>query len=345
MGDSNGNEAPVETAIELVGRAAQLRGQTVHAGVELGIVDSLAEEPKAPDEIASEHDLAGEYTKRLLRALDVYGVLNEADGRYSLTAVGERFQSDHPESVRDYLRFFYNPTRLAAVRHLPEIVAQGGPTGYELEFDESMFELFDDDPAFSEQFNGMQDLSSLGETDQILETLEAVDFTKFSTVCDVGGGYGDLLSHLLERHPHLEGKVLELPSVLEDEARFWAPKLGVEDRCEYIEGDMFEAVPAADAYILKAILHDWSDEDCVRLLSNVHDAAPKDGRLFVRERIVDDEDPDPATIDMDMWMMLETGGQERTRPEFEMLFERAGWAIDDVLAVDEAISVMNCVKQ
>lgn len=345
MSDSNESEAPLETAIELVGRSAQLRGQTVHAGVELGIVDSLDDGPRTTEEIISELGLPKDYASRLLRALAVYGVLDEDNGQYSLSLVGERFQADHPESVRDYLQFFYNPTRFAAVRHLPDIVTEGDPTGYELEFDKTMFEMFDEDPEFSDQFNGMQDLSSLGETEQILETLEAVDFSQFSTICDVGGGYGDLLSHLLERHGHLEGTVLELPSVLADEERLWAPKLGVEDRCEYVAGDMFDSVPRADAYILKAILHDWSDDDCVHILSNVHEAAPEDGRLLVRERLVSEEDPDPATIDMDVWMMLETGGQERTRAEFESLFERAGWVLDNVLAVENDLSIMECRKQ
>lgn len=105
---------------------------------------------------------------------------------------------------------------------------------------------------------------------------------------------------------------------------------------------MFESVPPADAYLLKAILHDWSDDDCVRILSNVHDAAPEDGRLLARERLADDKDPDPTTVDMDMWMMLETGGQERTRAEFEALFDRAGWVLDDVLAVEDDLSIMEC---
>lgn len=345
MSDSNESEAPLETAVELVGRTAQLRGQTVHAGVELGIVDSLDEGPKTAEGIISELGLPSDYASRLLRALAVYGVLDEDNGRYSLTPVGERFHADHPESVRDYLLFFYNPTRFAAVRHLPDIVAEGNPTGYELEFDKSMFEMFDEDPEFSEQFNGMQDLSSLGETEQILDTLEAIDFSEFSTICDVGGGYGDLLSHLLKRHEHLEGMVLELPSVLADEERLWAPKLDVEDRCDYVAGDMFESVPSADVYLLKAILHDWSDDDCVRVLSNVYDAASEDGRLLVRERIVSEEDPDPGTVDMDMWMMLETGGQERTLAEFKALFERAGWVLDDVLTVVDDLSIMECRKQ
>lgn len=335
---------PLESAMALVGRTAQLRGQAVYAGVKLGVVDLVGNGPKSAAEVASTLDLADDHTERLLRALSVYGVLDEDDGRFALTPVGERFRTDHAESVRDYLMFYYDPRRFAAVRHLPEVVADGDATSYDLEFDKGMFELFQDHPAFGEVFNGMQDLSSLGETARILETLSAVDFSQFSTVCDVGGGYGDLLCRLLDRHPHLEGTVLELESVLAEEDRLWAPKLGVEDRCEYVAGDMFDAVPRADAYILKAILHDWSDEDCVQILSTVHDAAPADGRLFVKERIVSEADPDPATIDMDVWMMLETGGRERTRAEFTTLFRQAGWTIDEVLAVEEGVSIMICGK-
>lgn len=345
MADPASEQAPVETAVDLVGRAEQLRGQTVHAGVESGIIDALGQGPKAIDELTATLDLPHNHTARLLRALNVYGVLEPADGNgYSLTPVGERFLADHPESVRDYLLFYYNPTRFAAVRHLPDIVAAGGPTGYELEFGKSMFEVFDEDPEFSEQFNGMQDLSRLGETAEIMETMGTVDFTQFSSICDVGGGYGDLLTRLLDQYPQLKGTVLELPSVLVDENRLWAPKRDLDDRCEYVAGDMFEGVPEADAYILKAILHDWSDADCVQILSNIHEAAPADGRLFVRERIVSADDPDPATVDLDIWMMLETGGRERTRAEFEGLFQQAGWGIEDTLAVDQELSIMQCDK-
>lgn len=345
MADPDTEQAPVETAVGLVGRAEQLRGQTIHAGVESGIIDTLEDGTKTLDDLTATLDLPDDHTARLLRALEVYGVIEADDGNgYSLTPVGERFLANHPESVRDYLLFYYNPTRFAAVRHLPDIVAAGGPTGYELEFGKSMFEVFDEDPEFSEQFNGMQDLSKLGETAEIVETMETVDFTRFSSICDVGGGYGDLLTRLVDQYPHLEGTVLELPSVLEDENRLWAPRRDVDERCEYVAGDMFEGVPAADAYILKAILHDWTDDDCVRILSNIHEAAPEDGRLFVRERIVSADDPDPATVDMDIWMMLETGGRERTRTEFEGLFEQAGWEIENILAVDQEISIMQCMK-
>jgi hypothetical protein len=345
MADPETAQAPVESAFELVGRPELLRGLTVHAGVALGIIDLLGGRARTTSDIASELDLLDEYAGRLLRALSVHGVLETArDGRYSLTPIGDRFRSDHPESIREYLLYFYNPKRFAAIRHLPAIVAKGGPTGYELEFDKSLFELFDDDPELSAQFNGMLDLASLGETERDLTALKAVDFSAFDTICDVAGGYGDLLSRLLERHPHLEGTVLELPSVLAKEGRLRAPIVGVEDRCDYVEGDMFEAVPDADAYILNQILHDWPDEDCLKVLSNIHDAAPTDGQLFVRERIISADDPEPAKIDMDIWMMLETGGQERTRAGFQGLLQRGGWEIEDILPVEGGFSFLKCAK-
>lgn len=336
---------PTERAMDLVGHAEQLHGLAVYAGVTLGVFDHLDGEPTEARGVAETLDLDPDHTYRLLRALGSIGVLETDDGRgFSLTPVGRRFRSDHPESVRAFVLFFYDPARLAAVQHLPDIVAAGPGTAYEREYDCGLFEYCERNPGFAQHFNGMQDLSSLGETERILDTLESYDFDRFETICDVGGGYGDLLCHILAANPHLDGSVLELPSVLAEEDRLWAPTLGVEDRCRYVEGDMFEAVPTADCYILKAILHDWPDEDCVRILSNVHQAAPDGGRLLVRERVMSSDDPSPTATTMDVWMLLETGGRERTRAEFETLFDRAGWDLDRVIGVADERCILEAVK-
>lgn len=161
----------------------------------------------------------------------------------------------------------------------------------------------------------------------MLEALDTYDFTQFSHVCDVGGGQGHTLSHLLEANPHLEGTILDLPNVVEDEASHWAPKLGVEDRCNYIAGDMFESVPAADAYVLKFILHDWPDEECVDILSTIHEAAPQDGRLFIVERLLPGPDtPDPSKR-ADIEMMVINDSRERTEAEYRALLEQADWEL------------------
>jgi hypothetical protein len=167
---------------------------------------------------------------------------------------------------------------------------------------------------------------SRSETAMVLEALAAYDFSGLSHVCDIGGGHGHLLCSLLAKLPHLRGTVYELPSVIEQRDVLWAEKMNVENRCEFVAGDMFGEVPTADAYLLKHILHDWNDADCVRILSNISEAGTRNVRVFVAEYVV----PGPQTPHFanlfDIHMMCTTGGRERTEQEYAALFARAGWA-------------------
>jgi hypothetical protein len=97
--------------------------------------------------------------------------------------------------------------------------------------------------------------------------LKAYDFNKsgIKKLIDVGGGFGYLVSAILKEHSTMTGGVFEIPQTLTNPDLFSAKQLGVQDRCEYIPGDMFKAetIPVADGYILKHILHDWTDEEVV----------------------------------------------------------------------------------
>jgi O-methyltransferase len=91
--------------------------------------------------------------------------------------------------------------------------------------------------------------------------------------------------------PHIKGTVLELESVISKKESLLASRLGVSERCSYVSGDMFSTtttthVPSADAYIMKMILHDWSDEECLKILSNIHKSSPEHARLFIAEHLV-----------------------------------------------------------
>ena len=105
----------------------------------------------------------------------------------------------------------------------------------------------------------------------------------------------------------------------------WAGTMNVADRVEYVAGDMFRAIPEADAYLLKHILHDWNDDECVQILSNMRDAGSATARTFVAEFIV----PGPETPHFaklfDIHMMCGVTGRERTEEEYGALFDRSGW--------------------
>jgi hypothetical protein len=79
-------------------------------------------------------------------------------------------------------------------------------------------------------------------------------------------------------------------------------------------GDMFESVPSADAYSLKMILHDWSDGECVEILSNIRQAATGVARVFIVEHIVPEHDVPHFSKLFDIHMMCWGTGQERSTP-------------------------------
>ncbi len=318
-------------------------GQVVYAGVKLGLFEFVDDEPTAASTAAEQLDLDPEYTYRLLRALAQYGAMDaHGDGRFSLTEAGAFFREDHPESAYNQILSARSPEVLSAMTHLPDVVRDGGPSGFVREHGCGTFEYAEQNPEFGTVFHSAMTEGTKELTPVVMDALEGHDFEQFSHVCDVGGGHGHTLCHLLEAHPHLEGTVLELPGVVDAEVDHWAPELGVEGRCEYVAGDMFESVPRADAYFLKFVLHDWTDGDCIEILSTIREAAPPDGRVFVVEWLM----PDPAggdpEVGADVSMMVMEGGRERTEAEYRSLLERAGWEFVRTWTADdeERVSVV-----
>jgi hypothetical protein len=101
-------------------------------------------------------------------------------------------------------------------------------------------------------------------------------------------------------------------------------EIGVEDRVTFTAGDMFEEVPAADGYVMKHVLHDWEDDECVEILENIRRAASPGAPVLVAEWVIPGPDtPHPSKV-FDIHMMVAEGGRERTLEEYGEVFEAAG---------------------
>jgi hypothetical protein len=321
------DEERLEDARELV--EGLWSGQVLYAAVQVGLFDRIDDEPTAAETLAADLDLDPDATYRLLRALSHFGVLMEDDSRqFALTPVGQFFRADHPRSVRPGLVLFQSPEWVKALTHLPDILREGSPDGFVREYDRGIFDYMTDAPEFERAFNEFMTAMTHKQADALLGVLAEYDVSQFDRVCDIGGGHGYLCCRLLAAYPALDGVVFDRPSVAA-EATPWPEEFDVEDQCEYVGGDMFEAVPEADAYVLKWILHDWGDEDCVDILSTVHEAAPADARLFVVEAVVPGPEQSHFAKKLDVAMLAHMGGRERTRAEYASLFERAGWTLAD----------------
>jgi hypothetical protein len=304
------------------------RSQILSAGTELGVFDHLDKRmAKTVKTLAHELDADPTLLYRLLRAQAAIGLLEE-DGSWGfvLTDQGELLRSDHPQSLKPMARLEEGPQHYALWKHLPAMVPDGKQNAFMREFGRMAVDHARENQDYAERFKQAMTSYSADQSSLVLEALRGYEISGIRTFCDVAGGYGHLMCALLLANPGLRGIVLDLPEVVEDVHELWATKLGLQQRCQYVAGDMFEAVPKADAYSLKMILHDWNDAECVKILSNIRKAASGLARIFVIEHIVPEHNVPHFSKLFDIHMMCWGTGQERTEVQYAALLERAGWA-------------------
>lgn len=315
---------PAGKVIDLI--FGRWRSQILYTGMKLGVFDALASGPRSAVSVASRLHLDPGMLYRLMRALGSLELLQEDDRRtFSLTPMGQLLRQDHPQTLRGMTLLEEGPEHYAIWKHLPDMVKDGEQNAFVREFGHMAFEHAGVDPSYGAVFNEAMSSYSGADNAWVLEALESYDFSRISHLCDVGGGHGHTLCSLLAKYLHLKGTVLELPSVIENKELLWADKMGVEDRCNYVAGDMFKEVPPADAHMMKRIIHDWNDWECIQILSNIHRAAPQNGRVFIIEAVVPSPEEPHFSKLFDIHMMCWGTGRERTTQEYAELLERAGW--------------------
>jgi hypothetical protein len=158
----------------------------------------------------------------------------------------------------------------------------------------------------------------------IAAVLAVYDFGRFTTLADIAGGQGHLLTAVLEA-THAHGTLFELPRVID----------GIHSRHERVTlqpGDFFtDPLPAAQAYLLMDVLHDWPDEQAAAILTAVRRAAPPGATLLIIEAILPETDVDPRAATVDVIMLNLTGGRERTSRQFADLLHAAGFHLETVI--------------
>src|SRR5919202_3272000 len=304
------------------------KSQILYTGVRLGVFDCMTSDIKNTLDIANELDLDDKLAYRLLRALSSMGFLKEEPNNtgFSITPQGELLRKDSPQTLSGVALLEEGPEHYAIWKHLPAMIKDGKQNSFVREFGCKLFEYRERNPNYAEVFNQAMSSYSSAQTTWVLEALDSYDFANIGHMCDIGGGTGHLLGNLLVKYPHMKGTVLELESVINNKESLLAPKLGVNERCSYVNGDMFSSnVPSADAYIMKMILHDWSDGECVKILSNIYGSSPEHARLFIAEHLVPGPNQPHFSKLFDIHMMCVASGRERTINEYSSLLQQSGW--------------------
>jgi hypothetical protein len=146
---------------------------------------------------------------------------------------------------------------------------------------------------------------------------------------------------ILTAYPTLRGVIYDLPTLVKEAARALAAA-GLAHRCIATGGDMQRSVPAGgDAYLLKWVLMDRSDERAVEVLRRCAEAMEDDGRVLVVEMVMPpDNRPSFARV-MDLQMLLLFGdGRIRTEVELRALFTAAALKVTRVIAAPPSPNVI-----
>jgi hypothetical protein len=268
---------------------------------------------------------------RLLRALVAFGILQGAgEDRFVLTPTGALLRTGVPGSLRATVRFLVGPW--AGTRGSISATACGrGLPAFDHAWGMSNFEYWERHPDVSGVHDAaMAELAAVGTA----RVLEAYDFSPFGTVVDVGGGNGAFLAALLQQHPQVTGRLVDLPHVVTGAASV-LQHAGVVDRCEVIGCDFFEAVPpGGDAYVLKRVIHDWDDERARTIFTEL---PPRHGRGDETRNHRYGAPPAAcawaaAGYFVDLTMLVPTpGGRERTPEEFQLLLASAGFELTGIV--------------
>lgn len=315
--------------------------QSIYAVTKLGIADLLAEKSQTADELALRTGMHAPSLYRVLRTLASVGIFAEnADGKFELTPIAAPLCNDAPNSMRDFALMLggeWHWRMFGEVMHSVKTgaTAQAKACGAEL------FEYLANNSEDAEVFNRAMTSHSLAAVPAIVE---GCDFSSIGKLVDIGGGQGILLAGILKANPQMQGILFDMPSVIAGESDL-LEKEGVAARVEKVSGDFFQSVPAsADAYIMKHIIHDWTDEQSIKILQNIHSATNENGKVLIVEMVVPvGNEPSPSKI-LDLQMLIGTGGKERTEKEYRKLLEAAAFRLTRVVPTRSPLSIVEAVK-
>jgi hypothetical protein len=314
--------------------------QSISVAASMGIPDALALGPRSAEDLADELRADGPTLYRLLRMLAAAGILSEeSDRRFALTDLGTVLRADVEGSIREQAILFGLPEMLSAWGNLEHSI-RTGENAFAALYGKPVWEWRAEKPDVQSQFNRAMAAISGPVGPAFADT---IDLAEGDVIADIGGGNGTLLAAVLARHPGVRGIVFDQPAVVAEAAAVLEAR-GVADRAEAVGGSFFEAVPPADVYVMKSILHDWPDPESIAILGAIRTAARPLARVLLVERVLGGPNEDLEGKLSDLHMLVMPGGQERTLDEWRALLAAGGWELQRTKPLPAGFKVIEATR-
>ncbi|GAA0158605.1 methyltransferase [Lithospermum erythrorhizon] len=305
----------------------------VKCAIELGIADVLEtqDEPVTLEDLSS---LLGCHTSplhRIMRFLTNRGIFKEdvttEEGGhicYTQTPMSRLLRRGGDKSLGAFILLESSPPMLAPWHELSSRVMIKGSSAFEGAHGEDVWTYAANNPTHSKLINDAMSSHARISVPVIIEHCPEV-FEGVNSLVDVGGGDGTTLQMLVKAFPWIHGINFDLPHVISTTTNY--------EGLENVGGDMFVSIPKADAIYIMWVLHDWGDDECIRILKNCRESIPKDtGKVIMAEAVIDLEEEKckqlaNVSLMLDMVMLAHTtNGKERTTKEWASILNAAGFS-------------------
>ncbi|XP_006365443.1 trans-resveratrol di-O-methyltransferase-like [Solanum tuberosum] len=308
-----------------------ISSSAVTCAFQLGIPDVLYkhEKPMCLSDLSAKLSVVNSskisFLPILMRFLVQSGFLNQHEDHYFLTPASRLLVKNEPFNVRSFLLFTNIQACSKAWHELSDWFQNDSPTPFHTAHGKSLWDYMGEEKhrVLGDIFYDALASDSRLITNVLITECKHV-FEGLTSLVDVGGGTGTVAIAIAKAFPNINCAVLDLPQVIGD--------LKGSGNLAFIGGDMFDKIPHANAILLKSVLHDWNDENCVRILKKCKESIPsraKGGKVIIIDIVL--ENPKErnefvrAQHNMDMLMMVLCGAKERTEKEWEKLFIEAGF--------------------
>jgi hypothetical protein len=315
---------------------------SLRMAAELDIARLLEEHPMTIGQLAEKTGTNPEALMRVMRALCGEKIFRKGkNGTYKNTRLS-RVLMEGKGSIRHMIIQHLSTVNWSSFNEFPYTL-HTGKSAFSKVYGTTIYDYLSEHPMESALFDrSMTNLSEIS----VEPILSVYNFSKYPLIADIGGGEGLLLSSILFKNKGCKGILFDLPEALRNSGNIFE-RFGLPERITVIPGSFFEKIPAgADLYVLKNIVHNWNDDDCVKILSGIRTAMPEHGKVLILEMIIDETNRSSFAklIDIQMMIFMENG-KERSKAEFQSIIEASGLSLNRIIPTIAPISILEVTKK